>query len=134
MLTMTPELTALAWGGVLQAVLFVLFAAPANTELGMKYTAGTRDTPPSRPLSPRTARMQRALNNTFEALILFTLAVVVITLGGQSSPVTAACAWVFLAARILYVPAYWFGWVPWRSVIWGIGYFASLIMTVAALI
>lgn len=131
---MTPELTALALAGLLQAVLFGLFAVPANRELGVKYTASVRDTAPKRPLSPRTARMQRALNNTFEALILFTLAVVVVTLGGQSSPVTVACAWIFLAARVLYVPAYWFGWVPWRSVIWGIGYLACLIMTVAALI
>jgi uncharacterized MAPEG superfamily protein len=131
---MTPELTALALSGLVQAVLFVLFAGPANRELGVKYTTGPRDAPPPRPLSPRTARMQRALNNTFEALILFTLAVVVVTLGGQSSPVTVACALIFLAARVLYIPAYWFGWSPGRSAIWGVGYLACLIMTVAALI
>lgn len=131
---MTPELTALALSGLVQAVLFVLFAAPANMELGTRYTASPRDIPPPRPMSQRTARMQRALNNTFEALILFTLAVVVVTLGGQSSPVTVACAWTFVAARVLYVPAYWFGWVPWRSVIWGAGYLACMIMIVAALI
>ena len=134
MATMTPELTALALSGVLQAVLFVLFAAPANRELGMKYTTSPRDVPPSRPMSQGTARMQRALNNSFEALILFTLAVIVVTLGGQSSALTVACGWIFLAARVLYVPAYWFGWVPWRSAIWGVGFCACLIMTIAALI
>ena len=133
-MTMTPELTALALSGLLQAGLFVLFATPANMELGPKYTTSPRDVPPKRPMSVTTARMQRALNNTFEALILFTLAVVVVTLSGQSSPLTVLCAWVFLAARVLYIPAYWFGWAPGRSAIWGVGYLASITMTLAALI
>lgn len=132
--SMTPELTALALSGLLQALLFAFFATPANLELGTRYTTSPRDVPPARPLSLSTARMQRALNNTFEALITFTIAVVVVTLGGQSSPLTAVCAWTFLAARILYIPAYWFGWAPWRSAIWGVGYGASLIMILAALV
>jgi uncharacterized MAPEG superfamily protein len=131
---MTPELTVLALSGLLQVGLFVLFATPANLELGPKYTTSPRDVPPKRAMSVTTARMQRALNNTFEALILFTLAVVVVTLGGQSSGLTAACAWVFLAARVMYIPAYWFGWAPWRSAIWAVGYGASAVMMVAALI
>jgi uncharacterized MAPEG superfamily protein len=132
--TMSPELTALALSALLQAVLFAAFALPANLELGTRYTASPRDRPPSRPMSVTTARMQRALANSFEALITFTIAVVVVTLGDQSSPLTAACAWTFLAARVLYIPAYWFGWAPWRSAIWFLGYFASLTMIVAALV
>ncbi|MFN4154888.1 MAG: MAPEG family protein [Paracoccaceae bacterium] len=131
---MTPELTALALAGLLQCLQFLLFAVPANMELGTGYTSSARDKPPSRQLSPRTARLQRALNNHFEALILFTLAVVVVTLGQQSTAVTQAAAWVYLAARILYIPAYAFGWRPWRSAIWGIGFFATLTMIVAALL
>lgn len=131
---MTPELTALALCGLLQSLQFVLFAVPANLELGTRYTSGPRDRAPDRPLSTMTGRLQRAMNNHFEGLILFTLAVVVITLSGQSSAVTQTAAWVFLAARILYVPAYALGLAPWRSVIWGVGFFATLTMIVAALI
>jgi uncharacterized MAPEG superfamily protein len=131
---MTPELTALALCGLLQAVQFALFALPANLELGMGYTSSARDRPPSRQMSERTGRLQRALNNHFEALILFTLAVVVVTLGQQSTPTTQTAAWVFLAARILYVPAYAFGWRPWRSAIWFVGYLATFTMLIAALI
>ena len=131
---MTPELTALALAGLLQAVQFLLFALPANLELGPRYTAGPRDTAPSKPLSIRTARLQRALTNHFEALVLFILAVVVVTLGNQSSAVTQTAAWVYLVARILYVPAYAFGLRPWRSAIWGIGFFATVTMIVASLI
>ena len=74
------------------------------------------------------------MNNHFEGLILFTLAVVVVTLGEQSTSVTQWAAWVFLAARILYVPAYALGLAPWRSAVWGVGFFATLTMIVAALI
>lgn len=130
---MTPELTALALCGLLQAVQYALFAIPANLELGTGYTSSPRDRPPNRQMSLTTARMQRALNNHFEALITFTLAVVVVTLSGKSGTLTHLCAWTFLAARIAYVPAYWFGLRPWRSAIWALGFFASLIMIFAAL-
>lgn len=131
---MTPELTALALAGLLQAVQFTVFAVPANVELGTGYTSSPRDRPPSRQLSVLTGRLQRALNNHFEGLILFTLAVVVVTLGNQSSPTTQTAAWIYLGARLLYVPAYAFGWRPWRSAIWSVGFLATLTMIVAALI
>jgi uncharacterized MAPEG superfamily protein len=131
---MTPELTTLALAGLLQALQFALFAIPANLELGTGYTSSARDRAPSRQMSDRTARLQRALNNHFEGLILFTLAVVVVTLSNQSTPFTANCAYAYLAARILYVPAYAFGWRPWRSAIWAVGFVATLLIIVASLI
>lgn len=131
---MTPELTALALAGLLQMGQMVLFATPANVELGTRYTSGPRDTPPPKPLSLLTARLQRAMNNHFEGLILFTLAVTVVTLDQQSTPTTQYAAWTYLAARALYIPAYALGLSPWRSAIWSVGFFATLTMIVAALI
>ena len=132
---MTPELTALALAGLLQAVQFVVFSTMANRELGSEKTLGPRDDVNLKAeLSPRTARLMRALDNHFEGLILFTLAVVVVTLSGGSSWLTAACAWTYLAARALYVPAYAFGLVPWRSAIWTAGFAATMLMIVAALL
>ena len=131
---MTPELTALALAGLLQALQFTVFAVPANKELGVGYTSSPRDRPPSRQMSTLTGRLQRALNNHFEGLILFTIAVVVVTLGQQSTPVTQYAAWTYLAARVLYVPAYAFGWTPWRSLIWMVGFAATIAMIVAALL
>lgn len=136
---MTPELTALALAALWQAVQYVLMSVPANMELGTAKTLGPRDPEPGQPplaeqVSPRTGRLMRALDNHFEALILFTIAVVVVTLSGQSTAFTAACAWVFLAARILYVPAYAWNWTPWRSLIWMAGFAASILMIFAALL
>jgi uncharacterized MAPEG superfamily protein len=131
---MTPELTALTLAGLLQMVQFILFAVPANMELGTRYTAGPRDRPPERPVSTLTGRLQRAMNNHFEGLILFTLGVVVVTLSGKATPLTATLAYAYLAARILYIPAYAYGWRPWRSAIWAVGWFATLGLMLAALI
>lgn len=131
---MPTELTVLALAGLLQVVQFMLMAIPANMELGSGYLMSPRDGEPSRSLSERTGRLKRALANHFEGLILFTLAVVVVTLGDQSSTVTAACAWLYLAARLLYVPAYALGLSPWRSVIWAVGFGATIVMILAALI
>jgi uncharacterized MAPEG superfamily protein len=136
---MSPELTALALAALLQVVQFFLMAVPTNLELGPDKTAGPRDPdrlgkPLIEQVSPRTGRLIRALDNHFEGLILFTIAVVVVTLGPGSSPLTAACAWVYLGARVLYVPAYAFGLSPWRSVIWGVGFLATTLMLIAALL
>jgi uncharacterized MAPEG superfamily protein len=136
---MTPELTVLALAALLQVVQYALMAIPANAELGIATTLSPRDPamigkPLAEQVSPRTGRLIRALQNHFEALILFTVAVVVVTLSGAANGFTAACAWVYLAARILYVPAYAFGWVPWRTVVFAIGFLATLLMILAALV
>ena len=132
---MTPELTALTLAALLQVIQFALMAVPANLALGPGKTLSPRDGRPMvEQLPEMPARLYRALNNHFEGLILFTIAVVVITLADASTPFTAACAWAYLVARVLYVPAYAFGWVPWRSMIWGVGFLATFLMLVAALI
>jgi len=132
---MTPELTVLALAGLLQIGQYVLMSVPANMELGAQATLAPRDGPPLQDrLSPKTARLLRALNNHFEALILFTLAVAVVTLSDQSTPFTAACAWVYLAARVAYIPAYYFGLAPWRSLIWSVGFLSTTLMLLSVLV
>ena len=128
------SLPAAALAGLLQMVQFILFAVPANLELGTRYTSGPRDKAPERPVSTLTGRLQRAMNNHFEGLILFTIAVLVVTLSSQSTQTTKFAAYSYLAARIAYVPAYAFGWRPWRSAIWFVGFLATFTMLVAALI
>ncbi len=131
---MPPELLALALSGLLLAAQLAVMAVRANLEIGTHYFLSPRDDPPPRSLDRITARLQRAYNNQLEALLLFAVAVTVVTLADKTSPLTAACAWVFLGARILFVPAYAFGWVPWRSVFFGLGLVSSLIILLVALL
>ena len=131
---MTPELTALILAALLQVIQYLLYAVPANLELGPGYTMSARDREPSKQMSDGTARLGRALSNHFEGLILFTLAVVVVTLSGQSTAFTAAMAWLYLAARVAYVPAYAWGLSPWRSLIWLTGFAATVLMLLAAFV
>lgn len=136
---MTPELTTLALAALLQVVQFALVSITANLELGPGKTMSPRDSarlgkPLEDQVSVGTGRLFRAFNNHFEGLILFGIACVVVSVSGQSSNLTGACAVVYLVARVLYVPAYYFGWVPWRSVIWMVGFGATMVMLLAALV
>lgn len=130
-LSMPPELTVLALAGLLQVLQFFLMAVPVNLQLGPRYTGGPRDE--ARPVTGMAGRLSRAMDNHFEALILFTIAVVVVTLGARNSPFTATCAWTYLGSRILYVPAYASGIPLLRSVVWAVGFFATGAMLIAAL-
>jgi uncharacterized MAPEG superfamily protein len=128
---MTPELTVLVLAALLQALQYAGYAIAANLQVGVDRALGPRDEPIQ--LTGTAGRLQRALNNHFEGLILFTIACLVVTLSDQSSPLTAALAWIYYGARILFIPAYVFGWVPWRSIIWAVGFLATLIMLLVAL-
>ncbi|MCH2165825.1 MAG: MAPEG family protein [Marinovum sp.] len=132
---MTPELTALTLAALLQVVQFFLMAIPANLEVKPGKTMSPRDgVKLEDEVSPRTARLVRAMNNHFEGLILFGIAVFVITFSDQANNKTALASYAYLVARILYVPAYAFGWTPWRSLIWAIGFCATIYLLVMALL
>ena len=128
---MPVELQVLAYAALLQFVQYVLMAIPVNLQLGPAYTGGNRDE--ERRATGVAGRLKRALDNHFEGLIMFTIAVLVVVLGKASSPLTETCAWVYLAARVLYVPAYASGVYLVRSLIWSVGFLATLVMLLAAL-
>ena len=52
-----------------------------NRDVGVAYNASPRDEKAE--FSPLTGRLRRAVDNHFEALALFTIAVVVLTLSGK---------------------------------------------------
>lgn len=136
---MPVELTVLVLAALLQYVQLFLFAIPANLTLGHKKLMQPRDPqtfgkPAEEQVGVITARLLRAYNNHFEGLILFAIAVVVVTLSEKSSPVTEVCAHTYLLARLLYIPAYAQGLVPWRSLIWVVSMLATIVMLVSTLI
>ena len=129
---MTPELTVLTLAALLQVGQMCAYSVAGNMQVDVKTAFGPRDTPVH--LTGVAGRLQRAMNNHFEGLLLFAIACVLVTLTRQSSEVTETCAWVYLVARILYVPAYALGLMPWRSIIWAAGFFATTIMLIAVLL
>ena len=127
---MTTELTVLSLAALLWVAQFVAYLISGHGKVDVLHALGPRDTPFDKPAA--MGRLHRALSNHSEGLVLFAIASLVITTSGQSSAFTAACSWVYLIARASYVPAYAFGWTPWRTVIWMIGLLATTAMLLAA--
>lgn len=128
---MSVELTVLGYAALLQFAQFLIMAVPVNLTMGIGYTAGSRDN--EKVISGIAGRLKRAFDNHFQGLLLFTIAVVVVTLGEAGSDFTVGCAWTYLVARVLYVPAYASGIFMLRSAIWFVAFAATALMIVAAL-
>ena len=131
MIPPSPELLVLGLAAILQAVQIGLAAWSMNRDGLQRWNVGPRDGEPR--FSPLTGRLRRAVDNHFEALAFFTIAVVLVQFTRSNGTLTAACAWVYLIARALYVPAYALGWSPWRSLIFGVGFLATMLMILTAL-
>ena len=129
---MPIEIKILGYAALLQFVQYILMAIPVNIQMGVAYTGGNRDE--QRQPTGIPGRLKRALDNHFEGLIMFTIAVIVVVLGDASSSLTGICAWTYLWARILYIPAYVSGIFLLRSAIWSVGFFATAVMLIAALL
>ncbi|MCV6823589.1 MULTISPECIES: MAPEG family protein [Halocynthiibacter] len=131
---MTTELTALALTGLIHAALYLALMIIARRHVPHSVLYGTRDEDVSPYLKGITGRLHRCLNNSGEALIFFTPAVVILALTDQSTPVTQICAGLFLGARAIYVVTYLKGMIPARSLIWLAGFLATFALYIAALV
>ncbi|WP_010138809.1 MAPEG family protein [Oceanicola sp. S124] len=127
---MTPELIALTLVALEHVVLVMWSQALLNRDVGADVNASPRDEMP--PLSTRCNRLRRALANHTENFPFFIGAVVLVMLSDSASTTTAVAALTYAAARALYIPAYAYGWAPWRSVIYMVGLIATIIMYAAA--
>ncbi|NIZ12900.1 MAPEG family protein [Phaeobacter sp. HF9A] len=130
---MTPELSALAATVLIHVVTVFWSQRALEADIGHDGNVGTRENLDDR-LSERSNRLRRSLANHTENIGPFIIAVLLVTLTDTASSFTAICAWTYVAARALYVPAYAFAWVPWRSVIFAIGLLATVSMIVASFI
>lgn len=92
---------------------------------------GPRDDEP--PLSAIGHRADRALRNLQEALPVFLTVALLHEAHGTGSGLAASGAWGFLAARVLYVPAYLSGIRGLRSTIWSASWIGLGAMIVALL-
>ncbi len=128
---MPVEIEILGWAGLLAVAQLLALSATANATMSSRYLAGPRDKPAEMPVV--VGRLERAFRNHLEGLAMFTAAVVVTELGKASGPTSILCAYVYIFARVLYVPAYVSGIRYVRSAIWAVGFFATAIMLTSAL-
>lgn len=127
---MRPELIALAVVALEHLVLVGWSQTLLTRDVGTEANASPRDDLP--PLAKDTMRLRRALANHTENFPFFIGAVVVALLSDGGNGVTATCAWIYAVARAVYIPAYAFGWSPWRSMVYMCGLLATAVMYVAA--
>lgn len=130
---MPTELTVLALGCVL--LLVHIFAAGnlRTKQYGRDWNMGARDAdmPPLNPVAGRLVRAQANYQETFPIAAALLLALVV---AGKTSDVTAVAAWVWLAARVVYLPLYWIGVPKVRTLVWGVALLALLVLLGALLV
>src|SRR3954469_10440439 len=117
---MAVELKILALGALL---LFIhIFAATRfkTAQYGRKWNVGARDEglPAPNPMTGRLVRAQANFEETFPIAIVALLGVVV---AGRTSQWTALGGWIWLAARVVYLPLYGAGIPVIRTIVWTIG-------------
>jgi uncharacterized MAPEG superfamily protein len=105
---MSSELSALAWGCVLALVHIFVAVRFKTRQYGTRWNVGARDEelPPPQPLVGRLARAQA---NFFETFPIFAAAVLIVAVAGLADRWTAIGAWLWLGARIVYLPLYALG-------------------------
>jgi uncharacterized MAPEG superfamily protein len=113
---MPIELKILALSTVL--LLFNIFAAGyyKTKQFGADWNMGPRDEALP-PLNPIAGRLVRAQANLLETLPIAMIALIGVVVAGRTSATTALGGWIWLGARVVYVPLYWAGVPKIRTVV-----------------
>ncbi len=90
--------------------------ALSNREEGHRFKGAT----------PLTGRLTRNVRNHVEGLALFTPLVVIASVAGVSNIWTQGAAIAFFITRLLHFIFYASGLTPFRSFVWGFGFFVAI--------
>ena len=116
---MAIELKILALGALLLVVHIFTATRFKTAQYGRKWNVGARDEdlPPPNAMAGRTMRAQANFQETFPISIVALLGVVI---AGKSSATTAIGGWIWLGARLVYLPLYAAGVPVVRTIVWTI--------------
>ena len=134
-MTFPIELVVLTWGCIL-AIIHILVAAQAKTrQYGTKWNISARDEdlPPPNPV---VGRLTRAQANFFETFPIFIAAVILALFtrtAMEPDRMVAIGAWLWLGARVAYLPLYAFGVPVVRSLAWIASIVGIVLMMMPAL-
>jgi uncharacterized MAPEG superfamily protein len=116
---MSVELKILALGALLLFVNIFTATRFKTAQYGRKWNVGARDEALPEP-SPATGRTMRAQANFQETFPIAIVALLGVVIAGRTSPMTALGGWIWLGARIVYLPLYAVGVPVVRTVVWTI--------------
>lgn len=105
---MPVELTILAFGALLLLAHILIAGNVKTKQYGTSWNVGARDEelPPLNAVAARLARAQANYQETFPIAIVALLGVV---LADRTSDWTALGGWIWLGARVVYLPLYGYG-------------------------
>ena len=121
----STEIAVLGWSVVLLLVQIIL-QATSTYDLG-PYLLGPRDDN-RQSGNVMAGRFKRALENLLETYPAFVALALALVVTGKSGDIAATGAWVWLAARVVYVPLYAFGVPAVRTLVWCVSIVGLLMM------
>ena len=124
---MPTELTILALGAVLLLIHILVAGRHRTKQYGTEWNMGARDEAMP-PLDPVPARYLRAQANYQETFPIAIVALMGVVLADKTNALTAGAGWVWLAARVVYLPLYAAGTPKVRTLVWAIATVAILIV------
>ena len=123
----STEIAVLGWSVVL-LLAQVLLQAVSTYDLG-PYLLGPRDDN-RQSGNVMAGRLKRALENLLETYPAFVALALALVVTGKTGGIAATGAWVWLIARVVYVPLYAFGVPAVRTLAWVVSVVGLLMMLV----
>ena len=116
---MPVEITILALGALLLFIHIFVATRFKTAQYGRKWNVGARDEALPEP-DPVTGRLMRAQANFQETFPIAIVALLGVVIAGRTSQWTALGGWIWLGARVIYLPLYWAGVPVVRTIVWTI--------------
>jgi uncharacterized MAPEG superfamily protein len=126
------ELNVLVWSVVLGFVHIIVASQAKALQLGYRWTASARDE--ERPaLTGVAGRLDRAASNYLETFPFFATLVLVAQGLHIHSALTVWGSFLFIGARVVYLPLYSFGVYLVRSLVWNVAALGMFLILMALL-
>jgi uncharacterized MAPEG superfamily protein len=117
---MAVELKIAALGALLLFIHIFVATRYKTAQYGRAWNVSARDQALPAP-NPVTGRLIRAQANFEETFPIATVALLGVVIAGRTSDSTALGGWIWLSARIVYLPLYWAGVPVIRTLVWTVG-------------
>lgn len=116
---MPVEIRIAAFGAVLLLVHLIIATQAKNVQYGAKWNIGARDEQQAPP-NVMTGRLLRAQANFLETFPIAVVALLGVVIAARTNATTALGGWIWLGARILYIPLYAAGVPVVRTLCWAV--------------